>query len=169
MAEPADADPNDDESTAARWIHRAACRTDNRPPCAQLPGCNDTKGDDEIHQRAGRQRCERPTISAWVKRWIPNEKHKPHQSAYALCHSCPVRVECVEESIAFESIRMVGIFGGLGSEARRHLRKLRRPGHTYEQSCRCAYCQELAKQRPRVSLYRVHARIIAGVPPVRVL
>lgn len=44
-------------------------------------------------------------------------------SAKAICHDCPVRVECLDYAVT-EGIKH-GVFGGKSERERRHLRRLR--------------------------------------------
>lgn len=44
--------------------------------------------------------------------------------AIEVCHGCPVRAECLEW--ALETCQDAGVWGGLGEEARREIRRARR-------------------------------------------
>jgi WhiB family transcriptional regulator, redox-sensing transcriptional regulator len=50
--------------------------------------------------------------------------------AKALCRTCPVRPECLEEALALSSTRDFGIRGGLSQKERHAIRKARRAAET---------------------------------------
>lgn len=115
------------------------------PPSDTYPG--------DIH-RSGAQRlghCH-PTRVAEAKReaglrvwpnWFEMKQTRASTSAKKLCHTCPLRLHCLEYSVDCGA-ETVGIFGGVGSNVRRDLVKLhKQAGHWYEPSCGCGYCVEV--------------------------
>lgn len=81
--------------------------------------------------------------------WFPESGSDTtnEREAQRWCRTCPVRVTCLEASLDYGR-DTAGIWGGLGSAKRRHLRQARSrqhregyPTHRFTPGCSCSFCQ----------------------------
>lgn len=76
-----------------------------------------------------------------------NPSRIDEEAVAVLCRVCPVRIACLEAALDYGR-ECVGIWSGLGSAKRRHLRQARSrqirerfPEHRFTPGCSCSFCR----------------------------